>query len=37
VIFWIVLSHFIVYEAYFIVGDFCKTIRVVYAYFLVYA
>jgi hypothetical protein len=28
VIFGIVLAYFIVYEAYFIVGEFCRTIRV---------
>jgi hypothetical protein len=34
--FWIVLTYFIVYEAYFIVYGFCKNIRVMSADFIVY-
>jgi hypothetical protein len=42
VIFLIVLAYFIVYEAYFVVGEFCRTVRVVMfillfmSYFLIY-
>jgi hypothetical protein len=36
VIFGIVSAYFIVYESYFIIGKFCRTIRTVYAYFAVY-
>jgi hypothetical protein len=35
--FGIVLTYFIVYEAYFVVCGFCRNIRVVSAYFVVYA
>jgi hypothetical protein len=37
VIFEIILTYFIVYEAYFVVGEFCKTTRAVNVYFVVYA
>jgi hypothetical protein len=37
VIFKIVLNYFIVYEVYFIVSEFSRTIRVVYIYFVFYA
>jgi hypothetical protein len=37
VIFGIVLAYFIVYKAYFIIGEFCRTIRVAHVYFMIYA
>jgi hypothetical protein len=37
VIFGIVSDYFVLYEAYFIVVNFCRTIRAAYAYFVVYA
>jgi hypothetical protein len=37
VFFGIVLAYFIIYEAYFVIGEFCRTIRAAYAYFIVYA
>jgi hypothetical protein len=36
VIFRFVLAYFIIYDAYFIVGDFFRIIRVLYAYFIIY-
>jgi hypothetical protein len=33
----IVSAYFIVYEAYFVNGGFCRSIRVVDVYFVVYA
>jgi hypothetical protein len=37
VILGIVSPYFIVYGSYFVVGEFFRTIRVVYVYFIVYA
>jgi hypothetical protein len=37
VIFGIVLNYFVIYEAFFLLLNFCRTIRTVCVYFVVYA